>query len=43
MTNVGEDMEERQPVSTVGGNVFGEATMDKSKKVLQKIKNRATI
>ena len=43
MTNVGEAMEKRQPLSTVGGNVFGEATMENSKKVLQKIKNRAII
>ena len=44
MTNVGADVEKRQPLSTVvGGNVFGEATMENSKKVLQKFKNRATI
>ena len=43
MTNVGEDVEKRQPLSTVYGNVFGEATMENSKQVLQKIKNRAVI
>jgi len=43
MTNVGEDVEKRQPLSTVYGNIFGEATMENSKKVLQKIKNRAII
>ena len=43
MTNVGADVEKRQPLSTAGGNVFGEATMENSKKVLQKFKNRATI
>ena len=44
ITNVGEDVEKREPSCTVGGNVNSTAaTMKKSMEVPQKIKNRTTI
>lgn len=39
----GEEVEERELLCTIGGNVFGAATRENSVKVPHKIKTRTTI
>ena len=38
-TSVGKNLEKRNPLCTIGGNVIGAVTMENSMKVSQKIKN----
>ena len=40
VTNIGKDVEKREPSYTVGGNVIGVATMENSIEVPHKTKNR---
>ena len=43
ITSVGENVEKKEPLYTVGGNEIGSATMENNREVPQKIKNRSTI
>ena len=43
ITSVGEDVEKREPLCTVDGNVNGVATVENSVEVPQRIKNRTAI
>ena len=43
ITNIGEDVVNREPSYTVGGNVIGTATVENSIEVSQKSKNRTAI
>jgi len=42
-TSICEDMEQREPLYTVGGNINCTATMENSMEVPQEIKNRANV
>ena len=43
ITNVSEDLEKKEPLYTVGGNVTGEASVENSIEFPQKTKSRTTI
>ena len=43
IASIGEDVEKREPLCTVGGNVNSTATMENGMEVLQKVKYRTTI
>ena len=43
MTNIGEDVKEMEPLSTVDEMYIGEATVENSMEIPQKTKNRVAI
>ena len=43
MTDVGKDVERREPSHTVGGDATGAATLENGMEGPQKVKNRATL
>ena len=43
IASIGEDVEKREPLCTVGGNINSTATMENGMEVLQKVKYRTTI